>query len=196
MIEMNDIKNQVVTIHISYTKEMTLCEIEESLHILNMAFAIFYEKEGIPLSSSNVASPKVVGISNGSLVVDIIVPVACAMLPIVYDMIKTAYSNHKQYTVNVDKARTNWTDEDNYEISKAVLKEYVIKKSNKSIEDFIDKLSLPHIYKRGSMRAKVQNTIQLIKESNIPSSLSIAPLRNYSKAHRKQFEKARKDLRV
>lgn len=193
---MDDIKKQALTIHIAYTNEMTLCEMEESLHILNMAFSTFYEKERIPLSLSNEVSPEIVGVSNGSLVVDVIVPVACAMLPIIYDIIKTAYENHQQYVVSVDKTRTTWTDEDNYEISKAILKEYVIKKSAKTVDEFIQNLSLPHIYKRGSISAKIQNTQQLIKEMNISTSLSITPLKNYSKAHRKQFEMACKDLGI
>ena len=193
---MNDIKRQGVTIHITYTNELTLCEIEESLSILNTAFSTFYEKEGIPLSSSNKASPKVVGIYEGSLVVDIIVPVVCAMLPIVYDIIKTAYKNHKEYIVRVDKTRTTWTNEDNYEISKTIIKEYAIKKSNKTVDELIDNLSLPHIYKRGSIRYKIQNTKHLMQERNIPNSLSISPLSHCSKSHRTQFDKACKELHI
>ena len=151
---MKKIEKQQMTIHISYPEGMTLFAMEDSLHILNEAFSSFYERERIPLSDADKASPEVVSLSDGSLLVNIIVPISCALLPIIYDIIKTAYSSKKQYVVQMDETRTIWTDEDNYEVSKAVLKEYAIKKSHKSVDDFISSISLPHIYKKGSIRAK------------------------------------------
>lgn len=189
-------KPQNITVHIKYNNEMTIFDLQDSLSVLSDAFALFYEKEHVPLSEKNEISPKVAGISEGSFMVDVIVPVACAMLPIIYDLIKTAYKNKKQYTVSVGKTRTTWTDADNYEISKAVLKEYAIRKTNKSIEDFIDSLSLPNIYKRGAIRNKIQNTKHLMQEQNIPNSLSVAPLRHCSQAHRVQFKQACRDLGI
>lgn len=195
-IKMKDFEKQNLTIRISYTDEMTLYAAEDSLHILNQAFSIFYEIEHIPLSESNEISPKVESLSDGSLFVDVIVPISCALLPVLYDVIKNAFASQNKYLVSVDKTRTNWVDEDNYEISKAVLKEYAIKQSHKSVEDFIDTLSLPHIYKKRSIRAKIQNTQQLMMEQNISNTLTIAPLKHYSKTHRIQFDKARKDLHI
>ncbi len=130
------------------------------------------------------------------MVVDIIVPISCALLPILYDIIKNAFSSKKQYVVNVGPATTSWTDEDNYEISKAVLKEYALEQSQKSVEEFMSMLSLSHVYKKSSIKAKIQNTKQLMTEQNIPNSLSISPLKNCSKAHRIQFAQARKDLNI
>ena len=191
---MKDFENQGVRIRISYADEMTLYAIEDSLHILNHSFYVFYEQEHIPLSESNEISPKIESLSDGSLLVDVIVPVLCALLPILYDIIKNAFSNQNKYIVCVDETRTKWTDEDNYEISQAVLKEYAKNQSNKSVEDFIDTLSLPHIYKRGSIRNKIQNIKHLMNEQKIPNSLSISPLSHCSAAHRVQFEKARQEL--
>lgn len=193
---MKDFECKGVSIRISYVGEMTLCAMEDSLHILNHAFYAFYEQEHISLSESNEISPRVESLSEGSLLVDVIVPISCALLPVLYDIIKNAFANQNKYLVSVDKTRTNWVDEDNYEISKAVLKEYAIKQSNKSVEDFIDTLSLPHIYKKSSIRAKIQNTQQLMMEQNVSNTLTIAPLKHYSKAHRIQFDKARKDLHI
>ena len=119
---MKNAEKQKVSIHISYSNGMTLAAMEDSLHILNEAFLSFYEKERIQLSELDKTSPEVVSVSDGSLLVDIIVPISCALLPIIYDIIKTAYSSKRQYVVQVDETRTIWADEDNYELSKAVLK--------------------------------------------------------------------------
>ena len=189
-------KNQGVRIHISYADEMTLYAMEDSLHILNHAFLIFYEQEHLPLSESNEISPRVESLSTGSLLVDVIVPVSCALIPVLYDIIKNAFSNQNKYIVCVDKPRTNWTDEDNYEISKAVLKEYANKQSEKSVEYFIDTLALQHIYTRESIRNKIQNTKYLMNDQKISNSLPISPLCHCSVAHRIQFEKARQDLHI
>ena len=193
---MKNAEKQKVSIHISYSNGMTLAAMEDSLHILNEAFLSFYEKERIQLSELDKTSPEVVSVSDGSLLVDIIVPISCALLPIIYDIIKTAYSSKRQYVVQVDETRTIWADEDNYELSKAVLKEYAVKQSKKSINDFIGSVSLPHIYKKGSIRVKIQNTKQLMTDQNVHNSLKISPLMHYSKAHSVQFEKARKDLNI
>ena len=193
---MNKKEVQNISVHIKYTNEMTVFDVQDSLSILNEAFCSFYEKHKIPLSEFNETSPKVASVSEGSVVVDVIVPISCALIPILYDIIKRAFSSKKQYLVNVGETRATWTDEDNYEISKAVLKEYALEQSQKSVEEFMSMLSLSHIYKRSSIRAKIQNTKQLMSEQSIPNSLSISPLKNYSKAHRIQFAQARKDLNI
>lgn len=189
-------EEQLITIRIQYKDEMTVHDLQDSLAILNESFITFYEMKHISLSETNKVSPKITSISEGSLVVEVIIPITCALLPIVYDIIKTKFWGQNKYIVSVCKSRTKWSKQDNYEISKAVLEEYVLKKSKKSIDEFINSLSLGCIYKKGSIRAKIQNTQQLIKENNIPSSLTIAPLSNYSKGHKEQFGKARKDLGV
>ena len=189
-------EEQLITIRIQYNDEMTVIDLQDSLAILNNAFMEFYEIKHIPLSESNKLSPKITSISEGSLIVDVIIPITCALLPIVYDIIKTKFGGQNKYMVSVCKSRTKWSDQDNYEICKAVLEEYSLKNSNKEIDNFINSLSLPNIYKKGSVRTKIQNTQQLIIENNISSSLIIAPLKNYSKMHKEQFEKACKDLGV
>ena len=193
---MKDFEKQRISIHISYTNGMTLTAMEDSLHILNEAFSSFYEKERIPLSETDKKSPEVVSLSDGSLLVDIIVPVSCALLPVIYDIIKNAYSSKKQYVVQVDETRMKWTDEDNYKISKAVLKEYAVKQSSKAVDDFIRSISLSHIYKKESIRVKVQNTKHLMEEQNVLNTLETSPLAHCSKAHSIQFDKARKDLNI
>ena len=194
--KMKNYTNQTVTIHISYANEMTLYAMEDSLHMLNKAFSLFYEREQIPLSESNKSSPKVVSLSNGSLLVDVVVPVSCALLPIVYDIIKSVFSSKKEYAVLVYETQTMWTDKDNYELSKEVLKEYAVKQSEKSIDDFIHSVALTHIYKKSAIKAKIQNTKYLMMEQNIINTLPISPLKHCSKAHRTQFAKACKALNI
>ena len=169
---------------------------EDSLHILNEAFLSFYEKERIPLSEADQASPEVVSVSDSSLTVDILVPISCSAIQILYDIIKTKCSSQKKYDFQVNETRTKWTDEDNYKINKAVLKEYATNKSHKSVDDFISSVSSSHIYKKGSIRAKIQNTKHLMEEQNVSNTLEIAPLVHCSQAHRVQFDKARKDLKI
>ena len=187
---------QNVSVHIKYLDEMSVFDLQESLYTLHQAFVLFYENTHIPLSESNEMSPKVVSVSDGSVLIDIIVPVSCALLPILYDAIRDAFSAKKKYVVNVGQTRTAWTDKDNYKISKAVLAEYAVRQSKKSVDDFISALSLSHIYKKGSIRAKIQNTKQLMMENRMSNSLPLAPLKNYSQAHKIQFEQARKDLHI
>ena len=193
---MKKFEKQKLTIHISYPEGMTLFAMEDSLHILNEAFSSFYERERISPSETDKPSPEVASVSDGSLLVDIIVPISCTAIQIIYDIIKTACSSQKKYDFQVDETRTKWTDEDNYKISKAVLKEYAVNKSHKSVDDFIHSISLSHIYKKGSIRAKIQNTKQLMEENNISNTLETSPLAHCSQVHRVQFNKARKDLNV
>ena len=92
--------------------------------------------------------------------------------------------------------RTKWTDADNYEISKAVLKEYAIKRSSKPVREFVDNLTLPTPHSKGSLRVKVQNTKYLLEDRKIPNTLTISARPNCSKAHGAQFDKARMDLGI
>lgn len=63
-------KMQELTTSINYNGEMTVATKEESLHIVNEAFAEF--------------SPQVTSVSTGSLIIDVVVPISCALLPILY----------------------------------------------------------------------------------------------------------------
>lgn len=114
------------------------------------------------------------------------------------DIIKNRFTSCGKYTVQVCKTsdRKRWADKDCYALSKAVLQEYTIQNSSMPIGEFIDKLSLSRPYGKKSVRAKVQNTMHLIREGHIQTSLSLSPLKNCSKAHRKEFEKARKSLKI
>ena len=137
---MKNVEKQKVSIHISYLDGMTLLAMEDSLHILNVAFSSFYEREQISLSKADKASPEIVSVSDGSLLVDIIVPVSCALLPIIYDIVKRAFAFHEQYVVQVDETRTKWTDEDNYRVCEAVLRKYVLQSDSLAVNDFINRI--------------------------------------------------------
>ena len=195
---MKNSENQKVGIYISYKAEMTLLAMEKSLRLLNEAMAEFSERNGVRLNEKQENSPKVVSVSNGSLFVDVIVPIACELIPILYDIIKTRSKANPEYTINLysNSNRMKWTKEDNYKVSKEVLKVYAVKKQSLSINDFSVKLALALPYSRQSIKAKIQNTKYLMESKNIPNTLNTASLANYSQMHKEQFEKACKDLKI
>ena len=168
------------------------------MRVLNDAFAAFCKEHYVALSETDTKSPKVVSVSNGSLVVDVIVPISCALLPILYDIIKRKFDRENTYTVNVyeTNSRIAWADKDTYKLSKKVLEEYVLKGSSLPIDEFIDTLTLSQPYRRKSIRAKIQNTKHLIESKQIPNTLKISPLKNCSKAHKMQFNKTCADLNI
>lgn len=92
--------------------------------------------------------------------------------------------------------RTPWTKEDNYQISAEVLKEYVIRRSQKSVNEFIDGLSLLTPHKKSTVRMKIQNTKHLLESRNISNTLSISARDHCSRVHCEQFDMARRDLKI
>ena len=195
---MKKVEYHKLTIHISYANEMTLCALEDSIHLLNAAFAEFCERNHAVLSETNEISPKVTSVSNGSLVVDVIVPISCTLLSILYDIIKNKFDSQKDFAVNVNKTgnKTYWLEEDTYNLSRKVLEEYVLGNGNLSINDFIHTLSLLKPYGSKSIRSKIQNTKYLIECKQIPNTLKISKLKNCSTMHVIQFNKACEDLNI
>ncbi len=195
---MKDFENQKVSIHISYPNGMTLAAMEDSLHVLNDAFKAFNEENDVALSEAGENSPRVTSISYGSFVADIVVPVACALLPILYDEIKRKFHSKGKYAINVycNSVRIPWTAEDNYKVSAAVIQKYVIGRDALPVKDFVLGLSLSRPYSAKSIRAKVQNTKYLLESQGISNALRIAPLEKCSEMHREEFIKARRDLHI
>lgn len=196
---MDPIKKEHIRVHIKYQEEMTLSSLEDSLRILNEAFIIYHEESQMILSESNDVSPKVISVSNGSFVVDVVVPITCSLLPILYDIIKNHFSSGgDKYKVEVKKrnAKIKWTDDDNYQISKAILKEYVINQADTPVGEFIEGLTLQKPYGRNSIRAKIQNTKYLMENDQISNTLHIAGRDHCSKTHRIHFAKACGDLGI
>ena len=195
---MEKLENHTITIHISYADEMTLFALEDSLRIVNEAFAVFSRENNIAMSQTNEISPKVKSISNGSLEVDVIVPVACALLPILYDIIKSKVNSNPKYVITMysNSTRMLWTKDDNYKVCEEVLKEYVLGKSYKPVKDFLTGLSLSLPYSKRSIRAKLQNTKHLLGIAKIPNTVPVTPLPNFSEMHLEQFRKACENLNI
>lgn len=191
---MSDIKKQKISIHIEYLNGMTLHSLGESLGILNEAFAVFSNEYDVKLSNMKENSPEIKSVSNGSFIVDIVIPVSCTLVPIIYDIIKRKFDSAPAYRVGFFEQ--SWSDEDEYRISKAVLEEYAVRKSEKSVEVLIGELSLENSYKKGSVKSKIQNTKSLMVEYGIPNTLGISGRDHYSSGHRIQFERACKELKL
>ena len=191
---MENTKNQIISIHIQYPKGMTVYALGHSLNILNKAFTAFSSEYNIKLSDMEEESPVVRSVSDGSFVADVVVPISCTLLPILYDIIKRHFDSTPDYQVGIYQQK--WSDEDNYQICKAVLEEYAVRKSDKPVNTFIDDIALPNPHKKESVRIKVQNTKYLMEESRITNTLSISGRDHCSKAHRIQFERACSDLKI
>ena len=196
---MEKMTKENIRVHIEYQGEMTLRSLEDSLRILNEAFRLYHDQSYMKLSESNEESPKVISVSDGSFVVDVVVPITCTLLPILYDIIKNHFlSENGKYKVDVEKydSRLKWTNADNYQICKAVLTEYVIKQENTSVGKFMNSLTLKKPYSKNSIRAKIQNTKCLMEKDMISNTLRIAGREHYSNGHYIQFMKARENLGI
>lgn len=146
------------------------------------------------MSNMKENSPEIKSVSNGSFIVDIVIPVSCTLVPIIYDIIKRKFDSAPAYRVGFFEQ--SWSDEDEHRISKAVLEEYAVRRSEKSVEVLIGELSLENSYKKGSVKSKIQNTKSLMVEYGIPNTLGISGRDHYSSGHRIQFERACKELKL
>ena len=191
-------ENQLLTVHIRYAGSMTLFAMEDSLHTLNDAIATFSREHHIAMSEDDENSPMVKSVSQGSVVVDIVVPIVTTLVPVLYDIIKSKFFSKPKYNVQIysHSARMLWTVDDNYSVCEEVLKEYVLCRSRKSVNEFILGLCLSLPYSKNSIRMKIQNTKYLLSAENISNTLAIGGLPNCSAIHRRQFVNACKDLGI
>ena len=194
---MIEFENQILRIHISYKNAMTLHTMEHSLRILNEAWKSFCFENAIVMKDIDDNSPEVKSVSKGSLVIDIIVPIVCSLLPILYDAIKQKFSSQREYVVTMYSDRgLRWTDEDNYRVCEAVLRKYVLQSDSLAVNDFINRICLSKPYSRKSIRMKIQNTKYLMEKDGLANTLLISQLPNCSIMHKQQFEKARQNLQI
>lgn len=94
---------------------------------------------------------------------------------------KATYSNNKP--------KHKWLYEEDKLCCKVVIEEYVLRKSNKNLEDVLETLSykMPDIG-RNSLRMKIQNIKQLLKEAGIDNTLNTKALYSYSAQNKRAFE--------
>ena len=195
---MEQIKNQKLVIHIPYKEQMTLSLLEDSLHTINDAFAEFYEIYHAVLNEMNEVYVEVFNASQGTFTIDVTVCVTDTLVKILGIIIKNRFHSKKgcDIIVCIKNIRISWTEEDTYKLIESVLKEYVLGKGVKTINDFINSISLSNSYGNGSIRMKIQNIKQLINEKHIPNVLNVPPLNKYSKMLDIQFSKACKKLNI
>ena len=82
-----------------------------------------------------------------------------------------------------------WRMEEDRYCCKRYVEEYVIKEGSKDLGSFLNELEceLGEI-PRGSIKMKLQNIKQVLIDLNIEDSLSISPLKQYSKQNKQALE--------
>ena len=189
----NVINIKPALIRITGKDENNLQWIKESIDLLDQAIRSFYEQNNIDYEANK---PKLCSLRSGSAYVEIVLPIACALLPVAYDIIKTIIENNNR---NVELKTNNgvkWTWEDDYLMSKAVLKEYVIKKKNTTPTPFARKIKLSKNYSDDTKIAKLHNIKSLIEKYNLENTLNLASRNNYSKQNKRAFLAACEDLGI
>lgn len=191
---MNTDESLIVNIHIKYGELFTLIDLKESIDILNEGFEEFYDKylDGV---SKNI-SPQIYNIKKGSLIVDVIVPIACVLLPKLYDTIERKFSQRRNYKIVLKKKKMQWSYEDDYRVCKVIIQKYVIEKCNLSLNDIIKNIKLSKNYGEISVEDKIKNTKYLLEQNNIKNTLKSGKLSNCSKQHKKAFDDACLNLGV
>ncbi len=157
------------------------------------------EKEKLDFKTNQ---PLVASVGNGCIWVDVVVPVACALIPIIYDIAKN-YRNEKikvdaekkelRIDPNILHSKMRWDSNDTYEFTYEVYKTYVKKKKTISSEDFIKKLPAKlRKYGNSSLLCKLYNTKALLEKYGINNTLNCKSLPHYSKEHEIIFKKIEK----
>lgn len=141
--------------------------------------------------------PSIASVGNGCVLIDVVVPIACALIPIIYDVVKS-YRN-KKIGFNSDKKelviystiiydRMKWVYDDTYEFTLRAYKIYVLKKLTTSPDDFLKKLPANfQKYGRNSLLCKLFNTKALLEKNGINNTLNCKSLPHCSKEHENAF---------
>ncbi len=188
-------KRQKIKIRISYNDEMTMPLVRESIDLLDEAFCEIYASCGLERQEYLINAPIVSSISKGSLITEIIIPIAQIVIPLAYDIIKTKIENSKKYNVEIMKTRNTWTEKDTKNICEIVIKTYVQRKKAISPRELAKTIKLSKNYGFISIEDKIKNTGELLQENGIASTLKQC-LKNYSKMHKRIFLKVCKDFNI
>lgn len=146
---------------------------------------------------------KIAEVGNGSVWIDIVIPIACSLIPFAYQVIKdiVALYNQKHIkTNNLDKitkvdisfkdVKLNWSLDDNLLFTKCCIDTYCKKNRNISVDNFVDSLpSSLQKFGHDSLVFKAKNTKALFNKYMINNNLDITPFNHYSKEHEKAFKK-------
>ena len=145
----------------------------------------------------NGNQPHIVSVSNGCIIIDVIIPIICALIPIFYDIIKTKIQSYKSNSINFNqndnsvhffklygKYRQNWDLNDEKLFVKKIVNTYVRRKTNKDVDVFVRHLpSTLKKYGRKSLICKVKNSKAIFEVLNASNSLITGKLSHYSKRH-------------
>lgn len=195
-------------VHFEYER----CSIEEMNQLLS--FLNEFYKEIYKRFNKNVDKdirinfksnpPLIHKMYSGSIWTEVVIPVACALAPIVYDIIKECIkkarcknisTSNDGSTININKNhfrnKKSWQQKDEEIFVKKTNDEYVKKQRNTTPEVFITKLPFDLLLKYGqnSLLYKIYNHKALLDKYRINNSLNSKSLSHYSNRHEQLFRK-------
>lgn len=185
-------KEQIVRFHIQSTEKMTLDLLSDALSCMEESIREAYQENHPEYAQ---ISPEIVGVKNGSVILDIALNFAADITSsILCGIINEKIHEKKrekpfEITASI-KEKTKWTHRENLYVVNAILDEYVLKKSSRNVNELASELNkkLPH--PRRSVLDKIQNTKALLSEKGIDNTLPCGELQHYSKDHKDAFEAA------
>lgn len=186
IVEQKEKTNTCLNLHIKYLDAFNLHNMTESLQLLNECFDLFYSEH---ITNDTYLSPVITNIKKGSLIIEVIVPLVCSCLPILYDIIKNKFLNNTKFSVTIKEKqfKYKWEYKDNLKVTKIVFNEFVINQTSLSINDLAKKIKLSKPYGQISIKDKIKNTKALLEEYKIFNTLNCRELKKYSKMHKRAF---------
>lgn len=149
-----------------------------------------------------INKPMITAVGNGSIWIDVVIPIACSLIPFAYEVIKDIVhlynskhlisdDNKPQVKADIDtkKLKFNWTEKDTLLFTKEAIKVFYTQKRHLSVGNFV--CSLPkELQKFGyqSLVCKAKNMKALFEKYNISNTMDFRSLKNYSKNHELVFK--------
>jgi hypothetical protein len=175
---------------------MTLESLQDGLKTLNEVLLDIYRETDF-VGDGVYTSPEIISVSNGSFIVDFVVPVACALLPELISLLRSKLEKKNNgIKYSFAQKRIRWTKKDNLEVCLAVLKEYAVKKKSTDVKQIIARLSASKKFGPDSVKMKIQNIKHLMDKAGISNTLNISALSKCSSDNRTAFEEACRKLNI
>lgn len=191
--------NQVFSVlrsHLEFNEHMTLESLQDGLKTLNEVLLDIYRETDF-VGDGVYTSPEIISVSNGSFIVDFVVPVACALLPELISLLRSKLEKKNNgIKYSFAQKRIRWTKKDNLEVCLAVLKEYAVKKKSTDVKQIIARLSASKKFGPDSVKMKIQNIKHLMDKAGISNTLNISALSKCSSDNRTAFEEACRKLNI
>ena len=191
--------NQVFSVlrsHLEFNDHMTLESLQDGLKTLNEVLLDIYRETDFA-GDGVYTSPEIISVSNGSFIVDFVVPVACALLPELISLLRSKLEKKNNgIKYSFAQKRIRWTKKDNLEVCLAVLKEYAVKKKSTDVKQIIARLSASKKFGPDSVKMKIRNIKHLMDKAEISNTLNISALSKCSSGNRTAFEEACRKLNI